>query len=77
MVAQHDPLRFLTGAPLFLTQDEESSGIIDATSILGPGWFLLDVQVVQGSTTAPLTEWLRLKVDPTTPAVFSWERNPR
>jgi len=44
VVAQHDPLRFLSGAPLFLTQDEESSGIIDATSILGPGWFLLDVQ---------------------------------
>lgn len=43
-VAQHDPLRFLSGAPLYLTQDEESSGIIDASSILGPGWFLLDVQ---------------------------------
>jgi hypothetical protein len=43
-VAQHDPLRFLSGAPLYLTQDEESSGIIDASAILGPGWFLLDVQ---------------------------------
>jgi hypothetical protein len=43
-VAQHDPLRFAPGAPQFLTQDEESSGIIDAASILGPGWFLLDVQ---------------------------------
>jgi hypothetical protein len=43
-VAQHDPLRFVSGAPLFLTQDEESSGIIDATAILGPGWFLLNVQ---------------------------------
>jgi hypothetical protein len=32
---------------------------------------------VQGSTTAPLTEWLRLKVDASTAAVFSWERNPR
>lgn len=41
VVAQHDPLRFLSGAPLFLTQDEESSGIIDASEILGPGWFLL------------------------------------
>jgi hypothetical protein len=28
----------------FLTQDEESSGIIDASDILGEGWFLLDVQ---------------------------------
>jgi hypothetical protein len=33
--------------------------------------------VVQGSTTAPLTEWLRLHVDPATPAVFTWERNAR
>ena len=30
--------------PSFLTQDEESSGIIDASHVLGPGWFLLDVQ---------------------------------
>jgi hypothetical protein len=40
--------------PAFLTQDEESSGIIDAEEILGRGWFLLDVQVpkldVAGST---------------------------
>jgi hypothetical protein len=33
--------------------------------------------VVQGSTTAPLTEWLRLHVDPSTPAVFTWERFTR
>ena len=33
--------------------------------------------VVQGSTTAPLTEWLRLKINPANPAVFTWERNPR
>ena len=32
---------------------------------------------VQGSTTAPLTEWLRLKVDASSASVFSWERNPR
>jgi hypothetical protein len=43
-LAQHDPSRFLTGGANFLTQDEESSGIIDAQDILGPGWFLLDVQ---------------------------------
>jgi hypothetical protein len=43
-LARHDPARFSTGAPGFLTRDEESSGIIDAESILGPGWFLLDVQ---------------------------------
>ncbi len=44
MIAQHDPNRFLPNAPNFLTQDEESSGIIDVSDILGEGWFLLDVQ---------------------------------
>jgi hypothetical protein len=27
-----------------LTQDEESSGVIDVSAILGSGWYLLDVQ---------------------------------
>lgn len=44
IIAQHDPNRFLTGGSQFLTTDEESSGIIDATDILGQGWYLLDVQ---------------------------------
>jgi uncharacterized protein DUF839 len=43
-VAQHDPARFTPGAPNFLTRDEESSGIIEVSDILGEGWFLLDVQ---------------------------------
>jgi len=43
-LAQHNPARFSPGAPGFLTRDEESSGIVDAAAILGPGWFLLDVQ---------------------------------
>lgn len=47
-IAAHDPLRFSTGAPYFLTNDEEASGIIDATAILGAGWFLLDVQAHYG-----------------------------
>ena len=41
LVAEHDNNRFLIGASNYLTQDEESSGIIDAQSILGPGMFLL------------------------------------
>lgn len=41
-VARHDPARF-TG-PGRLTNDEESSGIVDAEKILGKGWYLLDVQ---------------------------------
>lgn len=44
LVAQADPSRFTLGGPNFLTQNEESSGIIDMSSILGRGWFLFDVQ---------------------------------
>ena len=44
IVAQHDSLRFKPGSPLFLTQDEESSGIIDVQHILGAGMFLSVVQ---------------------------------
>lgn len=43
-IAEHDANRFITGAPSFLTQDEESSGVIDVSSILGAGMFLVDVQ---------------------------------
>ena len=43
-VAKHDPDRFLSGGSGFLTQDEESSGVIDASQILGRGWYLADVQ---------------------------------
>lgn len=42
-IAHHDPDRFAPGAPNFLTQDEESSGVIPAP-FLGEGWYLLDVQ---------------------------------
>ncbi len=44
-MAQHDPERFLPGGEKpFFTQDEESSGIIDMSEILGSGWYLGDVQ---------------------------------
>jgi hypothetical protein len=43
-VGTHDPNRFITGASEFLTQDEESSGMIDVQSILGQGMFLVTVQ---------------------------------
>ena len=33
--------------------------------------------VVQGSTTARLSEWVRLHVDPAATPPFSWTRNPR
>jgi hypothetical protein len=44
IVAEHDPARFISGSPNFLTQDEEASGIIDMEEILGRGMFLLDDQ---------------------------------
>ena len=44
LIAQHNPALFTPGAAGFLTRDEESSGIIDASEILGAGWLLVDVQ---------------------------------
>jgi hypothetical protein len=43
-IAEADPARFATGGADFLTIDEETSGIVDASSVLGPGWFLGTVQ---------------------------------
>jgi hypothetical protein len=45
VVAEFDPVVFRTTGAKFLTQDEESSGIIDARKVLGKGWFLFDAQV--------------------------------
>jgi hypothetical protein len=53
-VARHDPARF-TGAAR-LTNDEESSGIIDAEKLLGKGWYLLDVQAHVASPDPELVE---------------------
>ncbi len=53
LLAKHDTARFGDlgiGATAPFTTDEESSGIIDASDILGPGWFLLDVQAHYGIT---------------------------
>jgi Bacterial protein of unknown function (DUF839) len=49
VVAEFDPGRFRAGGSGFLTQDEESSGIVDAREVLGKGWFLFDVQVHKAS----------------------------
>jgi hypothetical protein len=43
-ISQHDPARFAVGSPGFLTQDEESSGVVDASDVLGKGWYLFDTQ---------------------------------
>jgi hypothetical protein len=69
-VAAHNP-KFFDGStpnnPNFITQDEESSGIIDAAEVLGDGWFLLDVQAHKPSPDPELVEGgqlLALFVDP-------------
>ena len=41
LVSQHRPTLFTTGQPGFLTQDEEASGIIDVSSILGYRAYLI------------------------------------
>jgi hypothetical protein len=43
-LAQADPRRFAPPTPDPFTQEEESSGVIDVSEILGEGWYLLDVQ---------------------------------
>ncbi|PTQ53094.1 MAG: Glycerophosphoryl diester phosphodiesterase [Brockia lithotrophica] len=55
-VAKHDPRRFAPGGEKFLTFDEESSGIIDVSDILGEGWYLFDVQAHFTHTDPELVE---------------------
>jgi Bacterial protein of unknown function (DUF839) len=65
-VAEHDPKRFLTGGSDFLTQDEESSGIIPAP-FLGEGKYLLDVQAHYSPGDPELVEGgqlLQLQIPP-------------
>ncbi len=46
VVAEFDPERFSPGGSNFITNDEESSGILDAEDVLGErGAFLFDAQV--------------------------------
>lgn len=68
-VAHHDPTLFESGVnpTSFITEDEESSGIIDAHHVLGEGWFLFDVQAHKVSTDPELVEGgqlLSMYVDP-------------
>ena len=63
LVGKHDPARFgdvvgstTTPATLPFNNDEESSGIIDMSDILGPGMFLLDDQAHYTTGLSNLTE---------------------
>ena len=69
-MAEHNPRFFdssVPNNPAFITQDEETSGIIDASHILGRGWFLLDVQAHKLSSDPELVEGgqlLAMFIDP-------------
>jgi hypothetical protein len=54
-LAAHDPARFSAGGSSFITEDEESSGIIPAP-FLGESWYLLDVQNHARSADPELVE---------------------
>lgn len=57
-VLQADPALFdnTVASPTFLTIDEEASGVIDASGLLGPGWFLSSMQNHKASADAELVE---------------------
>jgi Bacterial protein of unknown function (DUF839) len=60
-IAQHDPARFGVGGSAFITQDEESSGVIPAP-FLGTGKYLIDVQNHKPSADPELVEGGQLLV---------------
>ena len=61
-ILEHDPARFSTGGSQFLTTDEESSGVIDVSSLLGEGSYLLTTQVHKASDDAELVELGQLQL---------------
>ena len=68
-VARFNPAQFdpNAGSPTFITQDEETSGVIDVTNLLGSGApgekvYLYDVQVHAASSDAELVEGGQLAI---------------
>jgi hypothetical protein len=57
ILVEHDPARFVSGGPDFITQDEETSGIFDARRFLGPGWFIANVQGHAANPDPELVEY--------------------
>ncbi|MCW2702309.1 MAG: PhoX family protein [Blastococcus sp.] len=74
VLAQFDAARFgapATGQPSFITQDEESSGILDVSGVLGrPGTFVFDAQVHKPNPDPELVEEGQLL----TMTVSNWDR---
>jgi Ca2+-binding RTX toxin-like protein len=64
-IATFDPAQFTPGASGFITQDEESSGVVDVTSLLGDSdtrAYLLDAQVHAASAIPGVVEQGQLSV---------------
>ena len=61
-ILEHDPARFTAGAAGFLTEDEESSGVIDVSSLLGQGRYLLTTQVHTAHPDPELVEYGQLQL---------------
>jgi hypothetical protein len=55
-LAKADPDRFDPPTPEPFTQEEESSGVIDVSDILGEGWYLLDVQAHYAHSDSELVQ---------------------
>ncbi len=60
LLVEHDSARFIVGGANFITQDEESSGIIDASRFLGKGWFIANVQAHAANPDPELVEFGQL-----------------
>jgi hypothetical protein len=65
VLATFDPEKFAAGSPGLITIDEESSGIIDAKDVIGPGWFVFDAQVHKAidPVNVEMGQLLVMKVD--------------
>ncbi len=62
-IAEHNPRFFSSGGEQFLTNHEESAGIIDVSHILGTGWYLLASQAhVEGDS--PVERFDNYELDP-------------
>ncbi len=55
-IARHDAALFTPGAPGFITDDEETSGVIPVFDILGEGWYLFDDQIHKASSDPEIVE---------------------
>lgn len=60
LIAEHDASRFVSGGANFITQDEESSGVFDASQFLGPGWLIANVQAHASNPDPELVEFGQL-----------------